>query len=257
MHEDVDDVIALRSTMVPPGLNRLVTISFAAHVLVVAALALMPRGWFAPPEKRVMTVSLAGTPGERTTGMNPVSGKQVDQVAPTPRRPEPPKPIETAKPDTIKVPEKPVPKPEPAKKPVEAKPEPTKPVATGKQLSQGTAKVETGAKTQNTGLTVGGGLGGGAITIDAGFCCPQFVDAMIRQIQEGWNEAMPARGITVVKFTVHRDGRITDKSVAISSGNPLLDIESASAIPDKLRMGLPPQFLENQLVVQLTFTYER
>ena len=111
MHEDVDDVIAMRGAMVPPGLQRMISISFALHLAIILALLLVPREWFAQPERRLMTISLSGTPGERTTGINPVSGRQVDQVAPQPRRPEPPKPVETAKPDTMKVPAKPAPKP--------------------------------------------------------------------------------------------------------------------------------------------------
>jgi outer membrane biosynthesis protein TonB len=259
MHEDVDDVIAMRGAMVPPGLNRLVTISLAAHVIVVLALAVMPRDWFAPPEKRVMTISLSGTPGERTTGINPVSGKQVDQVAPPPKRPEVAKPVETTRPDTMKVPAKPAPKPEPVKKPpVETKPEPTRPPTTGKQISKGTAAVDTGAQAPGTGLTFGGGAAGAVGQLDvADFCCPQFLDAMIRQIREGWPSSQPNRGTTIMKFTVLRDGTITDVVVEKPSGYPLLDIASRTAIPAKLRLGLPAQYPENQLVVHLTFPYDR
>jgi outer membrane biosynthesis protein TonB len=256
MHEDVDDVIAMRGAMVPPGLQRMISISFALHVAVAVALTIVPREWFAAPEKRVMTISLSGTPGERTTGINPVSGRQVDQVAPTPRRPEPARPVETAKPDTMKVPAKPASKPEPPAKPVEAKPTPARPPVTGQEVSKGTAQADTGAKSPGTGLTTGGGIGGSVANLVVGdFCCPEFLSAMSRQITRGWSSNQPNQGETIVQFTILRDGTIVNKFVEKSSGYPLLDLASMSAVPDKLLVPLPDRYPEKQLVIHLTFPY--
>ena len=260
MHEDVDDVIAMRGAMVPQGFQRMVSISFALHIGVVVALAVVPREWFAPdPKPPVMTISLSGSLGERTTGINPVGGRTVEQVAPQPRRPEPAKPVDTAKPDTMKVPAKPDPKPLPPPKKVETTQTPTRPPVTGKEVTKGTAQAETGAKGQGTGLTFGGGAAGGAVgQLDvADFCCPEFLDAMIRQIRDGWNSSQPNRGATVMKFTVLRDGTIVDVIVEKPSGYPLLDIASRGAIPAKLRLPLPAQYPEKQLVVHLTFPYDK
>ena len=259
MHEDVDDVIAMRGAMDPEGLRRMISISFALHIGLVVALAVAPREWFAPPEKRVMTISLSGSLGERTTGINPVGGKTVEQVAPTPRRPEPARPVETAKPDTMRVPAKTPVKPPPPTKPVDVTPTPTRPPLTGKEVTKGSAQADTGAKGQGSGLTFGGGAAGGAVgqLEVANFCCPEFLDAMLRQIRDGWSNSQPNRGATVMKFTILRDGTITDVIVEKPSGYPLLDIASKAAIPAKLRLGLPKQYPENQLVVHLTFPYEK
>jgi outer membrane biosynthesis protein TonB len=259
MHEDVDDVIAMRGAMDPQGLHRMVSISFAVHLVVVIALAVVPREWFAPPPKpSVMTISLSGTPGERTTGVNPISGKQVDEVAPQPRRPPPVKPVETSKPETMKVPAKPEPKQDPVKKPVDTPPTPARTPVTGKEVSKGTAAVDTGAKSPGTGLTSGGGIGGSVANLVVGdFCCPEFLAAMSRQITREWRSSQPNRGETIVQFTILRDGTIVNKFVEKSSGFPLLDLASMSAVPAKLAVPLPDRYPENQLVVHLAFPYDK
>ena len=259
MHEDVDDVIAMRSA-VPDGLQRMLAISFAIHVGCVVLLAVLPREWFATPAKPpMMSISLSGSPGERSTGMNPISGKQVEQVAPPPKRPEVAKPIEPARPDAMKIPAKTPAKPEPTTKPREVTPPPpTRPPTTGAQVAKGTAAAETGAVGQSTGLTFGGGAEGAVGKLDvADFCCPEFLQAMLREIRRGWNDQMPGTGVTVMKFTILRDGRIVDVVTEKSSGNGMLDIASRSAVPAKLPMPLPAGYPGAQLVVHLSFPYQR
>ena len=151
--------------------------------------------------------------------------------------------------------------PQPPPNKVEARQRPTRPPVTGKEVAKGTAQDETGAKDQGKGkgLTFGGGADGGAVgQLDvADFCCPEFLDAMIRQIRDGWNSRQPNHGATVMKFTVLRDGTISDVIVEKGSGYVLLDIASRRAIPAKLRLPLPAQYPENQLVVHLTFPYDK
>ncbi len=256
MHEDVDDVIAMRSAA-PDGLQPMLAVSIAVHLTCLVLLAVLPRDWFQMAEKpQMMSISLSGSPGERSTGMNPISGKQVDQVAPPPKRPEVAKPIEPAKTDTMKVPATTA-KPEPVSKPRDVTP-PTRTPTTGAQVAKGTAAVDTGAVGQSTGLTFGGGAAGAVGKLDvADFCCPEFLDMMLREIRRIWNQSQPGNGITVMKFTILRDGRIVDVITEKSSGNAMLDIASKAAVPAKLPQGLPAAYPGAQLVVHLSFPYQR
>lgn len=256
MHEDVDDVIAMR-TLAPEGLKPMVSISFVVHIAVILAMIALPRDWFRMADQPdVMTISLSGSPGERSTGMTSVGGRQVEQVAPPPKRPELAKPVEPTRPDTMKIPTKAPAKPE-TKRPADIAP-PTRPPVTGAEVAKGSAAVETGSKGQSPGLTFGGGAGGAVGQLEvAAFCCPEFLDAMLRQIRGQWRTAQPNRGVTIMRFGILRDGTIVDVEVFQSSGYPLLDIASRSAIPPKLRLGLPAAYPENKLVVRLTFPYER
>jgi outer membrane biosynthesis protein TonB len=255
MHEDVDDVIAMRSAA-PDGLRPMLTASFALHVAVMIALFVLPRDWFSTGhQENVIRISLGGTFGDRTSGTTAIGGKQVDQVAPPPKRPELAKPPEPAKTDTMKVPATTA-KPEPVK-PAPAQQTPTRTPTTGQQISKGTSAVDTGAVAPSQGLTFGGGAGGGGSLEIADFCCPEFLEAMAREIRRNWNQHQQEEGTTIMRFIILRDGSIADISVFKSSGKPLLDLASRSAIPAKLRIGLPAQFAEDRLVVRLAFEYRR
>jgi hypothetical protein len=97
---------------------------------------------------------------------------------------------------------------------------------------------------------------GGTLEI-ADFCCPEFLDGMAREIRGGWNRNQNDSGTTVIRFVILRDSSIGDVQILHSSGKPLLDLASRSAIPAKLRTGLPAQFKDDQLAVRLAFEYRR
>ena len=64
----VTDILTSRSREAD-GLSRMVLYSLLAHVLLVAALALVPGTWFGteePRERVVMSISLNGLPGPDT-----------------------------------------------------------------------------------------------------------------------------------------------------------------------------------------------
>jgi outer membrane biosynthesis protein TonB len=101
------------------GLSRTLTLSIAAHVVVVAAVWLTPAEWRSRTveERPTMTISLGGTEGPNTGGMTTMAGRAVQEVA-KPNAPKatdtPPaaKPPEMVEPDRIV---KPVPnRPRPA-----------------------------------------------------------------------------------------------------------------------------------------------
>ena len=76
MREAVSDVLHARRDG-PRGSPRMVSFSLVAHVMLVAAVALMPADWFKPERGRAdagCSISLGGSPGQDTGGMTQMSG---------------------------------------------------------------------------------------------------------------------------------------------------------------------------------------
>jgi protein TonB len=260
MRDAADDVLDLRAPD-PRGLNRVMTLSLAVHVGVVMTLVLVPRHWLfderVPP--KLMTISLGGSAGPRSTGMTPIGGRPVEQVAPEPKRPEPIRPA-APKSDVLTLSAKPTSKPPPAK-PVPTPLAPVvvpKPPTTGKEVTQGSARAETGAKGQATGLTIGGG-GGAEATLDVppDFCCMEYVKQVLGIISSNWRKDLPDRGTTTIVFTIRRDGTVADVQVEQSSGSGLLDRSALSAMEllQKGKMPLPTEYTGDKLTIHLKFPY--
>jgi len=252
----IDTRLALGA--VDPRLNRLMTWSFAIHIGVVAVLFVVPRDWLVrtEPAPPMMTVSL-GSPGARTGGLTAAGAQPIEEVAPPPKRAQP-IPVVPPKPEPVIAVPKTPPKPIPPKatEPTAAPPL-SRPPVTGTQVTPGTARAYTGSTAQSTGLSVGGGVGGAEATVDANFCCPEYVEEMLRRISANWKRHQPEQGTTTVKFTVNRDGSFTRPEVEKSSGSVLLDITSRSAF-DNLRLPpLPAEYQDNQLTIHLKFPYVR
>jgi periplasmic protein TonB len=254
MRAEVGDVIAMRG-IDPRGLNRMVGVSLAAHLFAVVGLFVVPRSWLEKqkPNPILMSISLDAPEGDKTGGMNPAPPRPIEKEAPTPKRPEPIRPV-PPKPDVMAVPTK----TPPSKPATSAKP--PAPIAraptTGLQVRPGTSVAETGSKTQGTGLAMGGGTAASA-TIDAvDFCCMEWAQEMLRQIRSLWRNNQSDRGETILKYTVLRDGTITEIEVEKSSGSGILDRVSRDALPPKLAQPLPKQYPEERLVIHLKFPYQ-
>lgn len=236
---------------------QMVVVSLVAHAALIAAVTFAPTQGNAPAETgKVMTISLGGAPGP-DQGRNPMSTK----------------PTEVAAPDTAK----PVATPPVAPKPEMVVPVNTAPVATktpvktdnkdargrtpsqGTEVKVGTAKVETGSQTQTKfgGLATGGGGAGGAYTDYADFCCPAYLDAMAALIRRNWQQKQGQDGSNVVKFTIKRDGTITDVMIEQGS-NAILNLASQRALIQTQKLApLPAAFTPPQLTVHLVFQYQR
>ncbi len=81
---------------------------------------------------------------------------------------------------------------------------------------------------------------------------------MSQRIRSNWDKRQGAAGQTVVKFTIRRDGMLTNVEVEKTSGNPLLDLESRRAVLNTRQLPpLPAQFDQPTLTVYLTFDYMR
>lgn len=238
------------------GLNRALSWSFALHAVAVLALILVPREWLITKKEQpnLMTISLGGSVGPRTTGTTSAGGRTVEQVAPPTKRPEPARPV--PKDDAPVIPVKPRPA-APAPKPAET-PKPEVPVArtpvTGPVVTQGNTVADTGARGQGAGLTLGGGGAGGDVDLK-NFCCPLYLDHLTSTIGANWKRTQPEKGLTVLKFTVRKDGVISDVLVETSSGSGVLDRAAKAALLDSRLLPLPPEYPRDTLTVHLKFPY--
>lgn len=245
-------------------LARMVVVSLAAHAVLLAVVTLSPRFWPSPSDdvdaSHIMTISLAG--GDTVVqGRNPVSNKAVQQAVPdttkakndappAPTKPEMVEPIKAAKPEP-----KAITKPEPKKETPQLRGRtPTQ----GAEVKAGSARVQTGqtAAIPFGGLATGGGPVGGAYTDIGDFCCPEYLTTMQRLIYGNWQQKQAQQGTNKMKFTIQRDGTITDVTVEQSAG-PFLDLASRRALEQTNRLPpLPSAFTPPRLTVHLSFEYK-
>jgi TonB family protein len=141
--------------------------------------------------------------------------------------------------------------------PVEAAPEeargrtPTR----GPELRAGNALADTGARGLGTGLSAGGLGFGGDLDMDD-FCCPEYLGLLANLIKRSWNEQQQQVGAVVMKFTIQRDGTLTDIAQQTRSGYLALDQSAERALHLTAQVPpLPNKFSGDRLTVNLTFEY--
>ena len=259
MQEAVSSILIGRSRDAD-GLSRMVTLSLGVHVLALAAVALVPSSWFSSGTERpetAMMISLASNPGTQDTGgMTPQATRQVQERAADPRTitrapastPEMLAPTPEAKP----TPAKPVPKP-PDKSS-------TRKPSTGKDIQTGPARADlpNAARVQFGGLSSSSAGGTGGVRVEGNFCCPEYLEEMKRAIHRNWDQNVGAMGSVEIKFTIRRDGVLTNVGVEKGSGNPILDLESRKAVHQTQQVPpLPDRFTGPSLTVYLIFEYKR
>jgi TonB family protein len=262
---DVTDVLRDRRGE-PDGLQKMLVASVAAHVLVAAVAIVAPGRWsarYTEPPPTMMTISLAGSgTGPQSGGLTAIGGRPVQEQTPpaeTPKR-------EAVRPPAAKAPEMTMPLPgvKPTKAPVrpDVKQAPDdargRTPTRGAQTSPGNSIAETGVRGQGFGLSTGGGPGtGSSLEITGDFCCPGYIATMIDRIRGAWNPNQGARGEVVVRFTIQRDGRLTDYGVKTTSGSPTLDLAAQRAVVmTKSLPPLPNEFPNPTLTVNLNFQYK-
>ena len=241
--------------------SRMVMVSLAVHAALITAIAFVPTKWDTlPDERNVMVISLGGAVGPEQ-GRNPISAKQIQEAVPEGVKPKNDAPPAIAKPEMVE-PVKAAPTPKAA-----AKPEPPKEVqqlrgrtpTQGAEVTKGTARVETGSRTQTQfgGLATGGGGGGAAYTDYADFCCPEYLDQMVAMVRKNWQEKQGVDGIVGVKFTIQRDGMLTNIEVE-KPGAPILNLAAQRAIVSTRQLPpLPAAFTGDRLTVHLNMTFIR
>lgn len=251
MNEASTDVIVARSRDVD-RLSTMLVWSVAAHVVITAAVMLMPRPRFDATPKPVMMISLGGAPGPRTgltqMATSPVEAPKTEPVKPVEAPPTPPAPKMTL----------PDPKAKPQARSKEtARESSPREVATAPEPQPRTARVR-GKGFEGFGLSSGGGAGGGAVTLDvADFCCQEYITDMVTLITQNWNGKQNRVGVTTMKFTIHRNGRIDGIQLEKPSGFPPLDAEAERALRVVRLPELPGRYTNPTLTVHLEFVYER
>jgi outer membrane biosynthesis protein TonB len=256
----VTEILVERSEKVD-SLTRMVVLSLAAHAAIVAAVTVLPGRWSSAPDTApVMMISLSGAPGPKQ-GNNTTAAKQIQQAVPETAKPKNDAPPALARPEMIEPvktarPESKTPaKPEPKKEAVQlhgAKP------TQGTEVKAGAARIEThGAAIPFGGLATGGGGAGQAYTDYANFCCPEYINAVTEQIKKNWNEKQNLDGSSAIKFTIRRDGTITD--VIVEQGaNQILNLASQRAVVTAARVApLPAAFTPDTLILHVVFQYQR
>jgi periplasmic protein TonB len=259
---DVTDV--LRSRMQePPGLRLTALVSLLCHALLAAGLVFGPIRLLThpvPEEKPVMTITLGGAgTGPKSGGLTAIGGRPVQITEPA-SKPEPVRAPAAKAPEMTtptKAAAKPIAPPKPAP-PVDSAPADArgKTPTRGEEVRTGSAVAETGARGQGFGLSSGGGAGSGSTLDVADFCCPDYLILMDDRIQSNWNQKVEVRGATVVKFTIQRDGTLTEISTEYSSGYSSLDLNALRAVRVTRQLPtLPAAFPNPTLTVHLKFQY--
>jgi TonB family protein len=246
----------------PDGLRRMLTISLAVHAVAITALVLLPTAWISYKDrtpKVVMTITLGGNaPGPYTGGMETLGGRPVQEVAPLPKVPQSVRPPAEKTPD-MTVPERRTPvKPRPEVKTAPEKLQSwNRAPITGEKLQPGTSVAQTGATGQGFGLSTGGGGTGGFLDVQD-FCCPDYVATMVQLIRANWDGRQEVPGQTMIRFTIQRNGLITDVQLEKSSGYAALDLTAQRAVIDTRQLPpLPTQFPNPSLTVHLNFQYQQ
>lgn len=261
---DVGDVLRDRLRE-PSGFERMAVVSLVAHGVAVALVLVAPMDWLPlqpPPPRTVMTITLdGGNGGPASGGLTAIGGRAVQAEAPAEaKRPEP-----TREP-AAKVPEMTV--PIPGKTPVKAAPR--KPVeqapdqakgrtpTTGKDVREGSALADTGARGQGFGLSTSGGVGSGSTLDVADFCCPEYIAQMVEKVRANWNARAEVPGQVLIKYTIQRDGTLAGIEVERSSGYTALDINALRAVVGTRQLTpLPAGYPNPTLGVHLSFDYTR
>jgi TonB family protein len=246
----------------PQGLQRMIAISIGAHILLTAAIVLVPASWLSRqvevPHDALM-ISLGGAPGTSNGGMTPIGARPVQKAMQdlpkvTPVRPPAQKTPEMTAPDpTQKA------KPKPAQEKVTDAPKEarSKTPTVGQQQQAGRAMADNRSQSNTLGLSTGGGGTGGQINL-ANFCCPEYIGEMVNRINQNWNSRQGTPGVSTMKFTIQRDGRITDITVVQSSGYQMLDFLAQRALMAVSPLPpLPQAYTNSTLVINLQFEYQR
>ena len=262
---DVTDI--LRDRMAEPrGFERMATVSGVAHGVLIAVVLRAPTQWNRTTQapRNVMTIMLGGAAaGPANGGLTSAAGRPVQAVTPPEeaKRPEPVRPPAAKPPEmTMPDPKARAVRPSSPAPPVKDAPDeargrtPTR----GEQVRPGDAVAETTARGQGFGLSTGGGTGAGSYLDVSNFCCPDYIALMTERIRSNWRPQSEVAGEAVVKFTILRDGRLTDIALERSSGYSALDLTAQRSIYTTRQLPpLPAAFPDQSLTVHLNFQYQR
>jgi protein TonB len=254
----VSEVLADRARELG-GIERMLGASVVAHVALIGIFVFGPSGWWSrgkQDREAVMTISLTSGVEGPIKGMTPMDARPVQALAEASKRIEPVRPPAAKAPEMIE-PTKTAPKRSETKTENAAKNPSSRTPTKGSELRQGSAVAETGARGQGFGLAQGGFGATGSYLETANFCCPEYLAAMDSAIRRNWDSRQRTTARTAMKFTIQRDGTITDIALERSSGYQTLDFLAQRAL--MLTRQLPPlpgSYPEQSLTVHLVFEYQ-
>jgi TonB family protein len=208
-----------------------------------------------------MTISLGGNTGPDSGGMTQIGGRAVQVQTP----PEDVAKREPVRPPAAKAPEMVLPRRDvkvnksttPAPKVTQAPDDARgRTPSRGAQTAKGSTSAETLIRGQGFGLSTGGQGFGGTLDV-ANFCCPDYLQTMVQRIRSVWAQNQGIDGISTIRFTIQRDGKITDTSVERSSGSTAADLAARRAVAVTQLPPLPDAFTNPTLTVNLHFQYQR
>ena len=80
---------------------------------------------------------------------------------------------------------------------------------------------------------------------------------MIARIRSAWNQEQGARGTSLIRFTIKRDGSIVDATIFKPSGTVTLDTAALRAVlATRTLPPLPDAFPDPALTMRLSFEYQ-
>jgi TonB family protein len=179
------------------------------------------------------------------------------------------RPVQAPEPEQKRAETAPAPKapamtlPDPKSKPQTVKNAPrdaaSKAPTTGPELTEGTARSSERKRGQGfAGLSGGGGGDSSGVTLDvADFCCQDYIILMKETITRNWNGNKGRVGVTTMKFTIRRDGRLERIQLEEGSGFTELDQEAERALRVTRLDSLPGRYPNETLTVHLQFVYEK
>jgi protein TonB len=234
------------------GLRRALLVSAALHALAIVALVVWRT---TPPLSRppAYRVELVGAPsGARQMGVvsppNPAPAPATAEPAPAPAAAEKITPKEKAI----------------AKKAKVAPPKATPNVAKTRDAAKKTAAKNAKAAPAVAGSGAKGGKGADVANIrfdGIDFPYPGYLTNIVRLIKLNFPEQPPGSTLRAeLRFTIHRDGSVTDIDVMKRSGNASFDLNAMGAVEAAgARRGfgaLPAGFPDDVLIVYFTFSPE-
>ena len=244
------------------SLGRAYSIALAGHGVLVAALLVWPTGFLSSPDAAelpdVMTISLGGPAGPTSGGETALAARPVQVPLPLEEADE----IAWVQPPAPAPPEMTVADPAARRRleadlPIETAPDEARgrtPIR-GPELRQGNALAETGAQGDGRGLSAGGLGADGSLEL-GDFCCPEYLGTMMGNIKRRWDSNQRVIGDVRMKFTVQRDGRMTDIELVRGSGYLGLDQSAERALRFTSLPPLPARYTEDDLTIHLNFQYQ-
>ncbi|MCL2242460.1 MAG: TonB C-terminal domain-containing protein [Chitinispirillia bacterium] len=227
------------------GANRMFVVSIIFHALLLVVLPILLVIFSKPKEpEKLQTISLVSVP------MPPMAPPSAPAPEPVPTPPVPPPPPPPAPPPPAPVPAQ-QPKPEPPKQapqpprpqpPVEQPPKPVE-----KPEEDMTALQDMFAATPMPSVQVSEAGATGTPN--------PYLRGVQGKIQRNWRPTTENTKLSVVvKFLIHRDGKATDISIAVSSGDPMLDNQALRAVTVSSPFGDVPQGMFSSIPLEIMCT---